>query len=1100
MARISNSRRSSAVSSPNIELQPIPAAKDDPVAQESFTSLAAMPALLSPPAYTLVQLNNNSNSYTNSADGSFRIEGLGGNDIITVAATSTGNDYLEGGEGNDKLNAAGTDDILEGGAGTDTLNGNAGNDILRGGAGADVLNGGDGIDTADYSTSAAAVNVTLPSDPSRTSRGSGGDAASDTLSSIENLTGSAGEDRLTGNRLDNQLVGNAGADILRGMDGNDILIGDGMSDVDRDGVPDDENMDGVPDGVDEDQAGADDFLDGGFGDDRLYGGGGNDTLNAGFGNDVLYGGHGGDFLNASDGDDILDGGEGNDSLFASLGNDILRGGAGDDILNASIGNDVLEGGEGNDDLQSGDGDDTLDGGADDDRLIASSGIDTLLGGAGDDSLDGGDGDDVLDGGNGDDTLTGGNGADQMDGGAGIDTASYASGGAVGIDLGTGGVSGAAIGDILLNIENLTGSGQVDILAGDGDDNTFVGGAGADTLIGQGGFDTADYSGSAAGVTIQLNTTAADPLAVGIGLGGDAEGDEIQLIERIIGSAFADALTGGELDDTFMGGGGADVIDGGRGTDTAEYSSSAAGISVTLDEAGAALGLGGDAEGDVLSSIENLIGSDGDDVLVGNSGLNRLEGGAGNDYFRSGAGGSSSPPAAPTIEFVIGGDGVDTVDYSASSAAVIARLSDSLTSGSLSTGGEADGDVLVTMENIVGSVFNDQLFGASGINRLDGGDGNDLLVGGAGADVLIGGAGTDTAYYLTSDAGVTIALDIAGSAVGIGGHAAGDQLSTIENLIGSNFDDILIGNSSVNRLEGGGGNDLFRSGGGGVANSAGPLEFLVGGAGTDTVDYSTSTGAVFARLFSGTSGTFSQSGDAAGDVLLQMENVIGSSFGDLLHGTELTNVIEGGAGNDTLVGFAGADVLTGGSGTDTADYSASTGAISVTLSATGTTTGSGGDAADDQLTGIESLIGSNGSDLLIGSAGGNKLVSGSGNDQMRGGSGADVLSATGTTTGQRNIFGDGVADGGTAGQDTFRILGGTGNVIQDYQTGEDLFLNSLNSGGISLVQLGAGGPFAGRFVGSTQTTLVLLGNNLPAAQTALTTLVNNDLFVDPLLIA
>ncbi|WP_018236938.1 calcium-binding protein [Ensifer sp. BR816] len=998
MARSSNSRRSSTVSSHNSASPSVNtlSAKDGPAAQESFTSLATTSALLSSPAYSLVQLDNNGNSYTHAADGSFRIEGLDGNDDITVAASSTGNDYLDGGAGNDKLNAAGTDDFLDGGAGSDILNGNAGNDILRGGAGADMLNGGAGIDTADYSTSAVAVTVSLPSNPSRTSRGSGGDAAGDTLSSIENLIGSAGDDQLSGNGIDNQLVGNAGEDILRGMDGNDLLIGDNMVDVNLDGVPDDENMDGVPDEVEEDQAGASDFLDGGFGDDRLYGGGGDDTLNGGFGNDVLRGGHGDDFLNASDGDDILDGGEGNDTLVASLGNDILRGGAGDDFLNASIGSDTLDGGDGND------------------NLIASSGDDTLLGGAGADSLDGGDGADILDGGNGDDTLMGGNGADQMDGGAGNDTVSYATGGAVGINLGTGAVSGAAVGDVLVNIESITGSSQNDILVGDGNNNTFTGGAGADQIIGQGGFDTADYSTSAAGVTINLNTTVVDPLAIGTGTGSDAEGDMLQLIERIIGSAFIDTLNGGELNETLMGGGGADFINGGIGTDTAEYSSSAAGVSITLDDSGAALGVGGDAEGDILTSIENLTGSGADDTLIGNALTNRIDGGAGNDFIRGGTNTGT--------EFLIGGEGIDTADYSTSGTAVIARLSDSQTSGALSTGGDAQNDVLVTMENIIGSAFDDQLFGASATNRLDGDAGNDVLIGGAGADVLIGGAGTDTAFYQTSGAGVTIVLDNTGAALGVGGDAQGDQLSTIENLIGSNFDDLLVGNGSVNRLEGGSGNDTFRSGAGG-SSAGGIAEFIIGGAGIDMIDYSASTGGVLARLFSGTSGSLSQGGEADGDLLLQMENVIGSNFND----------------------------------------------------------------------------------QLFGSTASNKLVSGSGSDQMRGGSGADNISATGT--GAKVMYGDGIADGGVAGQDTFRILGGAGNVIADYQTGEDLFLNSLNAtGGIALTAISIGGvaTWAGRFTGSTHQTYVALGAQGSVSQAqaaaALNTLIANDLFIDPALIA
>ena len=409
--------------------------------------------------------------------------------------------------------------------------------------------------------------------------------------------------------------------------------------------------------------------------------------------------------------------------------------------------------------------------------------------------------------------------------------------------------------------------------------------------------------SAASVNVSLNTTVADPLALGTGTGGDAEGDTLQLIERVIGSAFDDTLTGGELNDTLMGGAGADTLDGGLGTaDTAEYSSSSSAVSIALDNAGGATASGGDAAGDQLSSIENLIGSAFDDVLVGNAASNRIDGGAGNDFIRGGGN------TVGVIEFLIGGSGIDTADYSTSAAGVIARLSDSLTGGSLSNGGDAEGDVLVTMENIIGSNFNDQLFGASAANLLDGGLGNDLLTGGVGADILKGGDGIDTAFYGTSASAVQIVLDNTGAALGVGGDAAGDQFSSIENLIGSAFNDVLVGNALTNRLEGGAGNDFFRGG----ANTG--QEIMIGGDGIDTADYATSTGAVLVRLSSSpTSGFLSQGGDAANDVLLAMENANGSNFNDILQGTELVNVLSGGEGADTLIGFAGADTLIGGNG-------------------------------------------------------------------------------------------------------------------------------------------------------------------------------------------
>ena len=869
--------------------------------------------------YTLIPLTNGADVYSHIQDGRYRIEGLGGDDVISVATASSGADFLDGGDGNDVLSAAATDDVLDGGAGNDTLNGNAGNDLLRGGAGADKLNGGDGIDTADYSQSGAKVLISLPLDPQRSSRGSGGDAALDTLTGIENVSGSAFNDILTGNKLDNQLIGNAGDDILRGMDGNDVLIGDQADDANQDGIADDLDGDGIPDGWDSPSGGAD-TLDGGFGDDRLFGGGGADTLIGGFGNDSLYGGFGDDLLTGGDGDDFMDGGEGADELIGSLGDDIMHGGEGSDTLISSLGADQLFGEGGNDELQAGDGNDVLDGGAGNDRLVASSGDDKLFGG------------------DGDDLLQGDAGADLMDGGSGMDTADYSQGGAIGIDLTAGTVSGAAAGDQLVSIENIIASAFDDILIGDANANTFRGGGGGDTLIGQGGFDTADYSTSSAAVTVQLNTTVLDPFAVGNGTGGDAEGDRLQLIERVIGSAFDDTLIGGELNDTFMGGKGADTITGGLGSDTAEYSTSAAAVSIMLDNLGGALASGGDAAGDILSGIENLIGSSGDDILFGNALTNRIDGGAGNDLVRGGANSGT--------EFLIGGDGIDTVDYSTSSAAVRAVLSDSLTSGVLSSGGDAQNDVLVTMENITGSNFNDELIGASGANRLDGGLGNDTLAGGAGADVLIGGDGTDTASYATSTSAVLVQLNNAGGATGVGGHAQGDQLSGIENLTGSNFNDILVGNASAN-----------------------------------------------------------------------------------------------------------------------------------------------------------TLVGANGSD---------RLISGSGNDVLRGGSGADIISVTGSGT--KTVFGEGVSDGGVAGQDTFKILGGTNNLVFDYQSGEDVYVRG-NVGEVStaLGALSVGGSaywvarLVSTTVGAESSTFVVMGertsqNPDAAVLNAYNTFISHDMFIDPALLA
>ena len=167
-----------------------------------------------------------------------------------------------------------------------------------------------------------------------------------------------------------------------------------------------------------------------------------------------------------------------------------------------------------------------------------------------------------------------------------------------------------------------------------------------------------------------------------------------------------------------------MLDGGSGEDTASYAGSGIGVKIHLSNQTAS---GGHADGDVLVSIENIIGSASGDYITGNREDNRIEGGAGNDLLKGGAG----------ADFIDGGSGNDTASYSGSGSAVhIDRGADT------ASGGDADGDVLDNIENLVGSSHDDILAGNAGVNILDGGDGNDELYGGRGEDVLIGGAGDD----------------------------------------------------------------------------------------------------------------------------------------------------------------------------------------------------------------------------------------------------------------------------------------------------------------------------------------------------------------------
>ncbi len=227
-------------------------------------------------------------------------------------------------------------------------------------------------------------------------------------------------------------------------------------------------------------------------------------------------------------------------------------------------------------------------------------------------------------------------------------------------------------------------------------------------------------------------------------------------DTILGLGGNDTIFGLGGADYIKGGGGADTINGGGGIDTASYADSGESVIVSL---GAGRGMGGTAEGDELISIENLIGSDHGDFLIGDDSDNLIQGGDGNDFLlRGGAG-------ADTID---GGSGIDEVNYLDSDASVNVNLL--LGEG---TGGTAEGDVLINIEDLQGSQFgdvlrgnasanlidgnsgDDALYGGGGADNLDGDGGADHIEGGAGADRLTGGAGADTFRWLsTADAGTT----------------------------------------------------------------------------------------------------------------------------------------------------------------------------------------------------------------------------------------------------------------------------------------------------------------------------------------------------------
>ena len=542
-----------------------------------------------------------------------------------------------------------------------------------------------------------------------------------------------------------------------------------------------------------------------------------------------------------------------------------------------------------------------------------TGVVDVLGSAHNDVLIGDGNDNTFLGRAGNDTLVGGAGADLLDGGAGVDRASYSDAtGGVYISLDRGTAGGAAEGDQLVDIENLTGSGYADALAGDDGTNDLQGGRGADELIGLGGDDFIH--------------------------GGDGD----------------DYISGGAGGDEIFAGDGADIVDGGAGFDVVNYAGSDGGVRIRLVNN---VHNGHDANGDDLRNIEGVTGSEYDDLLAGDHGDNVLTGGAGNDEFIGLSGGDS----------IYGGAGIDTVNYEYDNAPVRIRLYNNVHNGE-----DARDDYIVGVENIQGSPFDDVLAGTRDVNEITGGEGDDslwglagddILSGGAGddtlrgqrgADRLDGGAGNDTATYADSHTGVFVQLwDNAGHS----GQAAGDTLHGIENLTGSAHDDGLVGDDGDNVLQGGAGADR-----------------LNGGKGIDTASYADADSGVFVQLWDHAG----HSGEADGDTLQNIENLIGSEHADGLVGDGGANVFDGGAGGDRF---------NGGGGNDTVSYASAESGVTALLHER---TGYDGDAEGDTFADIENLTGSSGNDVLAGEGGANRISGGDGDDFIEGRQGPDVL--------------------------------------------------------------------------------------------------------------
>ena len=468
---------------------------------------------------------------------------------------------------------------------------------------------------------------------------------------------------------------------------------------------------------------------------------------------------------------------------------------------------------------------------------------------------------------------------------------------------------------------------------------------------------------------------------------ETDRDETEIVnsgigdDRIIVSENRGRIVGDGLDARFVPRP-PDVIDTEAGDDT------------VLSDATRARIQGGDGNDSIVSSGDRLRSGTGPDglpqsVLIYGDDASLNTEGHGDDIIVTGE----------VDEFIDGGGGIDTVSYEFSESFVSVTLLEADPDGFFggravtANGGE---DVLERVENVIGSQFNDFIFGNELANDLRGRRGADNISGGEGDDVIYGQRGND---ILRGD--------------------EGDDF-----VHGSSGRDELYGGAGNDGVIGGSGNDLVDPGSGN--NDA------RGGRGIDTLSYQQAEVAVLADLNEGFARRTLLDGSVEIDTLRGFENVVGSIFNDAIVGTGGANTLDGRAGNDQIGGLGGNDVITGGAGFD------------LLLGNRGSDAISGG-------TGNDIIDGGFGDDFVFGNEGADGIRGGPGSDIIDGGSEADDFfwfaddisgPATDRLIGFRPFFGDeiilnGIYDPSVEAED----------VISATQVGDDvaLVLNLAGTG-------------------------------------------------------
>jgi Ca2+-binding RTX toxin-like protein len=791
-----------------------------------------------------------------------------GNELDNVISTGGGG-RLEGRDGNDTLTGGGGRAVLLGGNGNDRIRGgDLGGDTIDGGAGNDVL---EAISSATYAFTAApgAANadqiiefgsgddvISLDRAMMPTLGRSGAMVAGDArFASNESGTAQDASDRVIYNTSNGQLWydadgnGSTAALLIATLIGaptfaaTDIEVTGEAGDSTIVGTEGDDTLVGAP---------GNDTIDGLAGNDSLVGGDGADQMIGGDGNDTLQGFYIPDLSGSQDEPDTMDGGLGNDEFWVDHPNDVISDSGGIDTVyagdmdwtlaagfeNLFIWNEVSEdyyiaiGNELNNAISTTENGSRLEGRGGDDTLT-SYGAWTrsdLFGGDGNDSLAGWG---QLDGGAGNDTLRGGNSGDTF-----------------AFSAVPGEANADQIADFASQSDQLLIDGNAHANTGPSGtlsafDGRFYAAAGAsgghdaddriiyDTATGNLWYDS-DGSGSVAArriATLETTSGSTAPPAL--------RATDITIVN---GSSSGLTMDGTAANDSITGGGGDETINGVAGDDTLRGSG---GDDLLVGHAGNDLLDGGDG-------VDTMYGYDGDDTLIGGASADRLEGGVGDDTY-----------VVTTGDILIDEDGSDTVqtDLTWSLGTAFENLT-------------MTGTGNITMQ---GNNLNNLIIGNAGNNTFNARAGDDTILAGGGNDridmfgngfasygneVVDGGAGIDNMDF-SGYAKTGIVVNLAtGQVTGGGDGGSGTvAVSNVEMVITGAFSDRFIGNNGANTFDGRGGNDTLSGGGGN--------DTLTGGTGNDFFVFDTAPGATNVERIT----DFSSAPDQ-----LQFENAIFTAIG------------------------------------------------------------------------------------------------------------------------------------------------------------------------------------------------------------------------------